>query len=308
MITAQPSTKIDFRPVAIEDKVLYDRLLSDGTSRGCEASFANMFLWGDRQIAYMDGHILILSLYNNRYAYPYPIGEGDKKPLLDAILDDARARNISCRIFGVTPAGEDTLRSLYPGQFRFVRDEDSFDYVYAIDDLADLPGKKYHGKRNHLNRFRDLVPDCTAVPLSENNIGAARRMVDNWFAERPSADPSGDYQHEIRALGKAFRYYKELQMDALVLMRGDEVLALSMGSRLSPDTVDVHFEKARSDIQGAYTAINYEFARYIRSKYPEVRYLDREEDMGIEGLRRAKKSYYPHHMIEKCSAIWVGRQ
>ena len=68
---------------------------------------------------------------------------------------------------------------------------------------------------------------------------------------------------------------------------------------MSEDTFDIHFEKACSDIQGAYAAVNYEFARYIRNKYPNIRYLDREEDMGIEGLRKAKQSYHPHHMVEK---------
>ena len=88
-------------------------------------------------------------------------------------------------------------------------------------------------------------------------------------------------------------------------MDGDRILAMTLGSRLSSDTFYVHFEKARSDVQGAYGAVNCEFARYIREKYPEVKYLNREEDMGIEGLRRAKKSYYPHHLVEKYWAhLW----
>ena len=306
-MNAAPScTLIDFRPLRAEDKALYERYLSDGAMRGCEASFANLFLWGERQIAFAHGHLLLLSRYGGRYAYPYPLGEGDKKPVIDAILADARARHIPCRFFSLTPEAEDTLRTLYPGQFRFEKPEDSFDYVYAIDDLADLPGKKYHGKRNHINRFRDAVPHCTAEPLCEENLPAARRMVDAWFALRRESDPSGEYQEEQAALEAAFQHFRELQMDALVLMNGEEAVALTMGSHLSEDTVDVHFEKARADIQGAYTAVNCAFARYIRDKYPAVRYLDREEDMGIEGLRKAKQSYYPHHMIEKCQAIWEG--
>ena len=85
-------------------------------------------------------------------------------------------------------------------------------------------------------------------------------------------------------------------------MDGGEVVAVTLGSRMTEDTVDVHFEKALSYVDGAYTAINCEFARYIRGKYPEVRFLNREEDMGLEGLRKAKESYLPHHMMEKCWA------
>ena len=104
---------------------------------------------------------------------------------------------------------------------------------------------------------------------------------------------------EERALSRAFRHLTDLEMEGLALFVGGEIIAFTLGSRLSDDTFDVHFEKARADIQGAYPAINNEFAKYIRQKHPEVRYLDREEDMGIEGLRKAKKSYRPHHQVEK---------
>ena len=85
-------------------------------------------------------------------------------------------------------------------------------------------------------------------------------------------------------------------------MEGDRVIAMTLGSFLSEDTMDVHFEKALSSVDGAYTAINCEFARYIRNRFPGVCYLNREEDMGIEGLRKAKESYLPHHMVQKCWA------
>ena len=91
-------------------------------------------------------------------------------------------------------------------------------------------------------------------------------------------------------------------MEGIVLTVGGEVLGFTMASRLSADTFDVHFEKARADVQGAYAAVNCEFANYLREKYPLVKYLDREEDMGLEGLRRAKESYHPHHKVEKCWA------
>lgn len=74
---------------------------------------------------------------------------------------------------------------------------------------------------------------------------------------------------------------------------------MTMGSRLGPDTFDIHFEKAREDVDGAYAAVNCEFARHLRAKYPELRYLNREDDLGLEGLRKAKLSYNPHHMVEK---------
>ena len=100
----------------------------------------------------------------------------------------------------------------------------------------------------------------------------------------------------------ALANYEVLGMDGLVLLGGGQVLAVTLASRLSADTMDVHFEKARVDAGATYTAINCEFAGYIRGKYPEIRFLNREEDMGLEGLRRAKESYHPHHRVKKCWA------
>ena len=107
---------------------------------------------------------------------------------------------------------------------------------------------------------------------------------------------------ERQALDKALRHFRELELEGLLLQDGDEVLAFTLASRFGEDTFDVHFEKARADVQGAYTAINREFARYLREKYPQLQFLNREEDMGIPGLRKAKESYLPHHLTEKCWA------
>ena len=107
---------------------------------------------------------------------------------------------------------------------------------------------------------------------------------------------------ELVALNRAFAHWKELGREGLVLYVGDQPAAMTMGSRLSGDTLDVHFEKADPDFPGAYAVINRAFARHIREKYPDVKFLNREDDMGLEGLRKAKLSYHPHHMVEKCWA------
>ena len=124
-------------------------------------------------------------------------------------------------------------------------------------------------------------------------------MVNDWYIQRMKDDPEGDYMLENIALARAFQYYSQLGLDGIMLTEGDRVLAVTIGSRLNNSTFDIHFEKAREDVDGAYTVVNQEFARYLRLKYPELQYLDREEDMGLEGLRKAKLSYNPHHMMEK---------
>lgn len=302
MFETKSITMIQFQPVDLQNKTLYESYLPDGNEHGCEFSFANLYLWGRQKFAVLHDHIVLFSQYGGRSAYSFPIGKGSKKNALDAIIADARARGVPCRIIGLGETAKQTLETLYPGEFRFCCDADYFDYVYDINDLADLKGKKYHGKRNHLHRFQEAFPDYTVEPLGENNISRVVQMVNTWYETRLKENPGGDYRMEKAALEKAFRHFRHLEMEGLVLSNGDDVLAMILGSRLSEDTFDVHFEKARLDIQGAYAAINCEFARYIRSKYPNIRYLDREEDMGLEGLRKAKRSYHPHHMIKKCWA------
>ena len=130
-----------------------------------------------------------------------------------------------------------------------------------------------------------------------------RAFVSDWYKLKLEDNPDGDYHNEQAALEKVFTHYDHLGMEGLLLEENNEVLGITMASQMYPDTFDVHFEKARGDIDGAYTTINCEFANYIRNKYPHIKYLDREEDMGIPGLRKAKMSYFPHHFVKKYKAF-----
>ena len=290
---------ISFRAITPDDRAYYEECLARSEKQNCELSFANLYLWGRQSIAFLHGHALFFSQFNRRSVYPYPVGNGDKKEPLQAIITDAAARGIPCRITGLSEADKDTVEALFPGRFRFHCDEDSFDYVYDINDLADLPGKKYHTKRTNLNRFAEQFPNAHSEPLSEANLPAVEQFLKDWFENRLREDPDADFYMERAALRKALRDRDALQMCGLVLMDGERVLAITLGSLLSPDMMDVHFEKGAPDVPGAYAAINCAFAKHVRQKYPSVRFLNREEDMGIAGLRRAKQSYRPHHMIRK---------
>ncbi len=289
---------MEWKPVTLEDKPLYERILFAGSERGCEYAFINLLFWAKAKMAVLQDHIVLFSQFKGG-TYFYPIGVGDKKPILDAIRADAEERGIACRIFGLRAAEKKKLEEFYPGEFCFRTNVDWHDYVYAIDDLADLKGQKYHRKRNHFNRFWDAFPDYRVEPLGEENLPKVSAMVKDWYDAKMSDNPDGDFAMEQDALDNALRYFHELDMEGLVLLHGGRVLAVTLGSRLAEDTFDVHYEKARLDANGAYAAINCEFARYIRDKFPSIRFLNREEDMGIEGLRQAKQRYYPHHMVEK---------
>lgn len=296
---------IPFERLDLHNKAQYDALLMRCGHRGCEHSFVNKFLWGRQKAAFLNGQLLCFSQFDRRSVYPFPVGSGDVRPALDAIILDARERGIPCYITGMLEEDCTLLETLYPGKFRFHSDRDGFDYVYAIEDLAELKGRKFQKKRNHLNRFLQEHPNCQTLELNEHTRAAAYCMLQKWYAHRAELDPTMDFHLEKLALERAFAFQKQLDLEGVVLVENGEVLAFAMGSPLSDDTFDIHFEKAREDVPGAYNAINREFARYLRDKYPQLKWLNREDDLGLEGLRKAKLSYNPDHMIEKYWArLW----
>ena len=296
---------IPFERLSIDQKPEFDALLRHASHRGCAFSFANLYLWGRQCAARVGEDLLLFSHFGGKTMYPYPVCPGDPRPAIEALMRDARERGIPFRLTGLNARDIEALQSWYPDRFRFHCGRDSYDYVYAIDDLADLRGKKYQPKRNHINRFLAEHPDVTVRPLSDETLPDAKALADRWHQRR---SPEEDAGMELAALNRAFAHWQELGLEGLVVYVGSRAVAMTMGSRLSEDTVDVHFEKADADDPGAYALINRAFARYLREKYPEVKFLNREEDMGIEGLRKAKLSYQPHHLVEKCWAHLITEE
>ena len=296
---------INFQRLQLSQKQAYEEILLSGEPRGCEYSFANQYLWGRQQAAFLHGCVAFFSHWDGRSVYPYPIGGGDRRRVLEELLEDARQRGIPFRLVSMTDSDVRELQEWFPEKFHLRPDRDSFDYVYAIEDLAELKGRKFQKKRNHYNKFKAQNPDYEVRPLDCCNMDQACRLVDQWFYHRLRSDPDHNYLLENIAMARAFQHYTKLGMEGCMLLSGGEVIAVTMATRLSGDTFDIHFEKAKEDVEGAYAAINCEFARYLREKHPDVRFLNREDDMGLEGLRKAKLSYQPHHLLEKHWAyVW----
>lgn len=290
---------IEFMPITTQHRQAYQALLRQCPERGCEYSFVNLFSWGRQRIAYIEGSAVVFSQYNRKSVYLFPVGRAELKTVVDRIIRDARVRDIPCRFVGMSREDCQALEACYPGRFRFHIDRDSFDYLYEICDLALLKGRKYQKKRNHLNHFAQQHPDAYVEKISEKNLPQICRMVEQWYRLRTQQDPTADYHMEQAAVRKALSNLRELELEGMVLWADGEICAMTLGSLLSETTYDIHFEKALEKDDGAYARINQEFARYVRDKYPGVTTLNREDDMGIEGLRKAKCSYKPARMNEK---------
>ena len=296
---------IDFQKIDLSQRERYTQFLMHCGERGCEYSLVNLHIWGHQKAAFLHGCLAFFSQYERRSVYPFPIGDGDVQAVLDAIIHDSRVRGLECRLTSMTADDCMLLEELYPGKFRYHPDRTYADYIYAIENLAQLPGRKFQRKRNHLNRFRQNHPDCRMVCITADMLPAVEQMVDAWYESRRTPDTRDEFHLEKVALRRAFDHWDALGLEGVVLLEQDRILAMAVGSFLNETTFDVHFEKALEDVDGAYAAINQAFAAHLHEKYPALRWLNREDDLGLPGLRKAKLSYCPDRLVVKFWAdLW----
>lgn len=282
---------LTFKEITVADYEAMHNFFYQAEGHGSEYSFVNLFTWGEQKVCYVEGEPLIFSRFGSWQAYLFP-----RNPKHIALLrEDARERGIVFRLWGINAAEAATLDV---HDFSLSKARNSFDYVYEIDRLCELHGKKLQAKRNHCNRFAAENPDCRIEPLTMERIEACQEFAARWFAEHEAAT-GDDYAGEKRAIARVFDHFDQMKMEGLVLMTGESMAAFCMGNRIRNDMFDVNYEKALSDIHGAYPTINRAFACHIRTKYPEVQWINREDDMGLENLRKAKESYHPDLLLEK---------
>ncbi len=288
---------IDFKPLDLSQKPLFDRVLQHLPERGCEYSFVNLYLWGRQKAAFIGENLVFFSHFSRKSVYLFPVGPQDLADCLEQVIQDARQRGIACRFTGMTAADCALLEERHPDQFRIAPDRAGWDYLYSIEDLAQLKGRKFQKKRNHVNRFRADHPQARLEELAPCHLEGVQGLLDSWFQARSAIAPSSELYMEQVALRRALAHHQELDLHGLVLLEGDRVLGLTMGSRLNENTFDIHFEKALED--GGNAILNQGFAQYLQERFPEVLWLNREDDLGLEGLRKAKLSYCPARMGEK---------
>lgn len=295
---------LTFTEPQLTDRVWAQPLLSAEPTLGCDYNYNNVYLWSRayrERIARLGDRLLVQVNARLGVSYLYPAGSGPLAPALDALREDAAAHGAPLSLVCVTGDQREKLEAECPGRFAFESDRDSWDYIYDIDRLADLGGKKLHGKRNHIHRFDEQFPDWLFEPLTRENVAQCVALERDWAAEKH--DDSGETMgEESIAVVEALYHMETLEMVGGLIRAGGRPVAFSMGSVTAPGCFDVHFEKAYADVEGAYPVINRELARFVRANRPEIRWFNREDDLGLEGLRKAKLSYYPDILLEKFTA------
>jgi hypothetical protein len=291
---------INFRQIELSDREWIDPIFQKAGLMGCEYTFVNNYIWSTQyklEIAYVEGFYCTRSGLEIM-EYGFPIGEGDLKKVMEMLVQDAKDRGEAFIMHALMSEHVTLLDLVMPGQFEYTTTKDDSDYIYSTEKLIDLSGKKLHGKRNHIARFKDN--NWSYETISDENINDCIEMNKKW-CEKNECLQSESLQQEACAVRRSLSKFKELQLVGGLLRIDGEVVAFTFGEPLNSNTFVVHVEKAYSEIQGAYPMINQQF---VIHECQEYEFVNREEDMGDEGLRKAKMSYYPEIVLDKYRAIY----
>ena len=296
---------IKFKDITLEDKEAITSITMNSERKNCDLSFSNLCSWRfmyDTKFAIVDGFLLFKFYMNNQLAYMMPVGEGDLKKILEAIIDDATSEGKYFLMYGVCNNMKDEIEKLMPGKFDFSSNRDYVDYIYLRTDLAELKGKKFQPKRNHANKFYKTYTDYEYLPITADRISECLRLEEEWCKANDCGQQNG-LGNERKSLTYALNHFDELGLTGGILYVNGKIAAFTFGMPINHETFGVHVEKADTLIEGAYNIINQEFAKHIPEQFV---YLNREEDLGIEGLRKAKLSYQPTILLEKNIARLKG--
>ena len=298
---------IEFKRPTPADRNWVTALVEAEGAVGSECNFNNMYLWQrmyGQEIARLGDRVLVRLQNERGTRYLFPLGTGELAPAVDALAEDAAAQGERLHFVCLSAGQKAMLNELWPDRFDYdcQWDRDSWDYIYDVNKLADLSGKKLHSKRNHIHRFDERFPDWLSEPITGANVEDCVEMERVWAAMKAETAGDASLTEETISILEALYLREELGLEGVLIRAEGKVVAFSMGSFTNPECFDVHYEKAFGEIQGAYAVVNREMARMIRSKYPQVKWFNREDDLGLEGLRKAKLSYYPERLLEKCSA------
>lgn len=291
------TTEFKFHEITLEDQKWMKERFAEDSRNACEYTFANNYIWRkvyDVHAAELFGCAVIRFRRGKDYIYSYPAGAGDQKAAVIALRSICREEGRKLLLSPLCEADQKQLAGWFPGEFLITANRDNFDYIYSREKLSTLAGKKLHGKRNHIARFKD-GEDWSYEPMNEENLEECRQMTYSWIRMR-AEKWNGEMEEEVMVLHEGFDHRKELGLIGGVLRKGGEMVAFSMGEPLNSETFVVHFEKAYPDMQGAYPMINQQF---VLNECQDYTYINREEDTGDPGLRKAKLSYYPEILLKK---------
>lgn len=295
---------IPFKPLTLSDKKDIETILQQNNYRSSGLSFANIYPWftkyTTRFALYQQTLFLCFENAERIRSNLMPIGE---MPLDEAILllmNDAKSHAIPFQMRGITLQMWNEIDNVLPGKFQFISNRAEYEYIYLSEKLITLRGKKLQSKRNHINRFKSDNPDWKyGCITSRKDIESCLIMLDEWEKDAAERIDISQYDEYV-ATRKMLENFENLELKGGLIKVNEKVIAFALGEPLTTDTFVIHSEKAFASVHGAYAMINQQFAEHEMCDY---KYVNREEDLGLENLRKAKLSYYPDILLEQGTVL-----
>ena len=296
---------LELNDITLDKKELIDGFLKRRKSRNSEFSFSYLYMWRksyDMKYAITDDMLCILPKHTGGpRSASFPIGfenpDGTSrsiKKFVETLLEYFKESGEEPLIHLYDEGTMELLVKEFPDKFIITEDRNNFDYVYRVDELTKLSGKKFHSKKNHINKFKKMYPDWEYCRLSPENNGECMALFDEWQTDKGwEAESIGE---EREALCEFLNNRDALGYIGGGIRVGGRLVAFSFGEALGADTAVIHFEHVDPNCEGAFAIINQQFLEHEWQNYT---YVNREEDMGIPGIRKAKESYHPAFMIKK---------
>jgi len=285
-----------FRDLSPEDKSILDLAFTQFPPVISEFTFTNLFIWRHAyqlKIGRFKNFLCLLSDQGGESFFFPSIGEGDVVECYRILFQYLEGKGISPKIARVPEtliSGTDWQAEGFVIEF----DRDQCDYIYLTEDLIKLQGRKYHRKRNHIKQFKEKY-SYQYTSLTSEWISECLRLETEWCDLRHCEAIPGLFNESI-AIKEAFTHFERLGVKGGAILINGKVEAFTLGEPLNQDTVIIHIEKANPAYEGLYTIINQAF---LENHWSEYTHVNREQDLGEEGLRKAKESYFPHHMVNK---------
>ena len=300
---------LTFHPLTLCDREAMQAVTLPAGRRNCNYTFTNLvgwkFLFGT-EVCVLENEVVLRYTFNGKRAYMVCTSEALSLKLIDALLDDS---NGNLTLMGLEDSQVAQLSifnsprnaTLSQREFSITSEpvRNQYDYIYRRTDLATLRGRHLNAKRNHIHRFRAEHPDFEYRPLTPEFFDECRRLTATWQEEKKQTPNQNDNKIEIidaehRVMETIFSNWDALGMIGGSIFVDGRMVAFTYGSAVTTDTFDVCVEKADRHVEGAFAIINQQFAKHLPEQYI---YLNREEDMGIPGLRQAKLSYHPEILL-----------
>jgi len=296
---------LEFKPIDLPWQEQIEACLGHFGAQSYEECFSTLYTWKDRyhtHFAFTDDCV-IFRMWDQEYYYLPPIGAGNFGAALAKLIDHTKEQGHRLRLICLTKPTIDRIEAVLPGVFSYSGTRDICDYLHLTESLAEFKGKKFHAKRNHVKKFTTKY-DYEYRPLTEDLVPAVLELTRLWCGDRLEQGDR-DAIADLRSCELLFSNMERLSVEGGAIFVEGRMIAAAAGTPLYPgsDTIVVHYEKALTEYDGIYPTICQLFMQQCKERYT---WANREEDLGIEGLRKSKLSYYPEQLLEKFEALYQG--